>query len=81
MTLNSLRTFDVTITAISILSVVASSLWASFDSSQLRKEGATSADLGGDPISVFLGCLLVWIVVFPLYLAKRSAFLRSRNLR
>ena len=81
MTLEAIRTVDVTTTVIFILSIVMSSLWASFDSSQLRKEGATSADLGGDPISVFLGCLLVWIVVFPLYLAKRSAFLRSRNLR
>ena len=81
MTLEAIRTVDVTTTVIFILSIVMSSLWACFDSYQLRKEGATTADLGGGPIAVLLTCLAVWLVIFPLYLAKRSAFLRSRNIR
>jgi hypothetical protein len=81
MTLEAIRTVDVTTTVILLLSILMSSLWACFDCYQLRKEGATTADLGGSPIAVLLTCLTVWLVIFPLYLAKRSAFLRNRKLR
>lgn len=57
-----------------ILVVVVTSVWVLFDarSAGMRKGQATGvADMG--PVGWFLACLLLWLVAFPLYLAKRAA--------
>jgi hypothetical protein len=35
-------------------------------------KGVDKKSLGGGPVAIFLGCLLIWIIVFPYYLVKRS---------
>lgn len=52
--------------------VVITSIWAGLDAQKL---GAGKLKLGGladtSPAGWFAGCLLLWIVVFPLYLITR----------
>jgi len=57
--------------------VLGTSLWVLFDAHAIGvKRGLVSgfADMG--PWSWFFACLLLWIVAFPLYLAKRGDFKR-----
>lgn len=49
--------------------VVGSSLWMAFD---VHQSGYYKTHSGTGPIGWFFGGLLLWIVVFPLYLAKRG---------
>ena len=49
-----------------VLIVFGTSVWAGIDAGGLFKEGATRKDLGGGPATIFFGCLLVWIIAFPL---------------
>jgi hypothetical protein len=52
-----------------LLLVVITSIWAASDASQRRARfGPAVKDTG---FSTFLGCILVWIIIFPLYLARR----------
>jgi hypothetical protein len=55
--------------ALIVLFVAVSSIWAAFDAG--TNEGF------GTGLVVLLGCLALWILVFPLYLVKRSQ--RERN--
>ena len=48
--------------------VLGTSIWVLADASQ-RKLGK-----GEYPIVWFIGCLLLWIIIFPLYIAKRSKY-------
>jgi hypothetical protein len=57
--------------AISALVVVGSTIWVGFDASQRDWTGATGS--GGTSTATWVvGCILLWILVFPLYLAKRG---------
>ena len=50
--------------ALIVLIVFITTVWASFDAGV--HEGFATG------LSVFIGCLLLWILVFPVYLVKRS---------
>jgi hypothetical protein len=54
-----------------ILVVIISSIWAGFD--------AGSNEGFGTGLVVLVCCLALWILVFPLYLVKRSQRERSRS--
>lgn len=48
---------------------LGTTIWATVDASQRRARfGPAVKDTG---LSTFLGCILVWIIIFPLYLARR----------
>jgi len=49
-----------------------SSIWASFDAGKLDAKKFKSKLMKASPGMVFIGCLLLWIVVFPWYLYFRS---------
>jgi len=55
-----------------LLLVLGSSIWAALDAQALISRGADKKNLGGGPAAIFIGCLLLWIVIFPYYLVKRS---------
>ncbi len=60
-----------------LLIVLATSVWAAVDAGNLVRSGVPKKELGGGPAVVFFSCLVVWIIAFPYYLAKRSAAKRS----
>lgn len=58
------------------LIVIGTAVWVAIDASQLN---VTSGKLGGGLLDMgvigwTLGCLLLWIICFPAYLAKRSEY-------
>ncbi len=58
-----------------LLIVLGTSIWVFFDARSIGvKKGQVKgiADMG--PTGWLLACLLLWIIGFPLYLSKRSAF-------
>jgi hypothetical protein len=57
--------------------VLGTSIWAAFDSSkiEIRKYTATFLGISCGPVGVFLHCILLWIVTFPIYLATRARIL------
>ena len=60
-----------------ILLVIGTSIWVLFDARSIGiKKGQMKglADMG--PFGWFIVCLLLWIVGFPMYLAKRNAYKR-----
>jgi len=60
-----------------LIIVVGTSIWVAVDASSIGvKKGQIKgvADMG--PVGWFFGCLLLWIVGFPYYLAKRGEFKR-----
>jgi hypothetical protein len=64
--------------AIIWLFVLGSSVWVLMDANSLK---VTRGQLGGgiadmSPLGWFLACLLIWIVGFPMYLAKRPEYQR-----
>jgi zona occludens toxin (predicted ATPase) len=61
------------------LLIFVTSLWAGFDAGRLRKQGATTKDLGGSPLVVFFVCLIVWIIAFPYYLIHRERFIAAQK--
>jgi hypothetical protein len=61
------------------LIVIVTSIWAGYDAGTLRKQGATTKDLGGSPLTVAIVCLLIWIIAFPYYLVHRSRFKASHS--
>jgi len=66
--------------AIMMLIVLGTSIWVLFDAKTIGvKKGQIKglADVG--PWGWFFGCLLVWIIGFPLYLSKRSEYKRINN--
>lgn len=52
------------------LAVFFTSLWASIDSGKIQLSRYKSG-IALKPFMLFLGCLLLWIVAFPWYLAVR----------
>lgn len=61
--------------------VIGTSVWVLFDAKTIGvRKGQLKglADLG--PWGWFFGCLLLWILGFPLYLAKRPELKRINNL-
>ena len=60
--------------------VPATSLWAAWDSSkiQLKKYKPSFLGLSYGPVGVFIMCLLLWFVTFPVYLATRYKVLNGR---
>ena len=57
--------------------VIGTSVWVYFDANSIGvKKGQIkgAADMGAG--GWLLACLLLWIIAFPLYLSKRSEFIR-----
>jgi hypothetical protein len=59
--------------------VIATSIWVGFDSysllKQIPKDKRKALSSGASSASVWtLGCLLLWIIVFPWYLSARSKY-------
>ncbi len=60
--------------------VIGTSLWVLFDASNIgvkRGQMQGMGDMG--PGGWFAVCLLLWIVGFPFYLAKRAEYKRINN--
>lgn len=57
--------------------VILSSIWAFADAEKIRVKTEQNKGVGNTgPISWFLGCLILWVIVFPYYLYKRNEYLR-----
>ena len=55
--------------------VIGSSIWVVADANSIGvRKGKGFFDMG--PWGWFFACLLLWIVAFPVYLAKRSEYKR-----
>jgi len=64
-------------TEVVFIAIIGSSIWTLFDAKSIGiRKGQVKgiADMGAG--SWFVACLLLWIIAFPLYLAKRSEFKR-----
>lgn len=62
------------------LVILGSSLWVFFDARSIGvKKGQVKglADMG--PAGWLFACLLLWIIAFPMYLVKRSAFKKANQ--
>ena len=57
------------------LIIIGSSIWAAFDASKIEAK-KYKIFLGG-PVQTFFGCLLLWIVAFPLYLHTKGKIERG----
>lgn len=55
--------------------VLLSSIWASFDAASIKSKEYQSSMGNVGPVGVFFLCLVLWIVVFPVYLVHRSRIL------
>ncbi len=60
-----------------LLLVVATDLWVYADAKAQRERGTpvvlSAGSLNVDtPVAWFVGCLLLWIVFFPLYITRRG---------
>jgi len=58
-------------TALVVLIVVGTSLWAALDSARIRIREHKTA-LASHPVVLFIGMVLLWVVFFPWYLVVRS---------
>ena len=57
------------------LTVIGTSLWVLFDSVSIGvKKGGIKGFFDMGPAGWFFSCLLLWIVAFPVYLAKRNEY-------
>jgi len=55
--------------------VIASSFWVYFDAKTIGvKKGQVKGLANIGPFGWLIGCLFLWIIGFPLYLAKRPEF-------
>jgi hypothetical protein len=64
------------------LLVIASSIWVVVDAKSIGVKRGQIKGLGNmGPWGWFVACLLLWILAFPLYLAKRSEFRRINSAR
>lgn len=60
-----------------VLVIVGTAVWVYADARRLGvRYGSSGMLFEGGPLAWAVGCLLVWIVVFPLYLAARPRFVR-----
>jgi hypothetical protein len=61
------------VVALLYLVVIGTSIWVAVDASSIgARSGLVKGFAGMGPAGWFFCCLLLWIVGFPLYLAKRS---------
>ena len=57
--------------------ILGTSIWVFFDARAIGvKRGQVKGLANMGPLGWLLGCLLLWIIAFPLYLAKRNEFKR-----
>lgn len=60
--------------------IIATSIWVLFDAKKIgAKKGLVTGIANLGPWGWFFACLLLWIVGFPLYLAKRSSLKEAAN--
>ncbi len=58
-----------------LLVVIATSIWVLADAKSIGvKKGQIKGMCNMGPWGWFFGCLLMWIIVFPAYLAKRGEY-------
>ncbi|MBV9292634.1 MAG: hypothetical protein JO222_09305 [Frankiales bacterium] len=63
------------VTGLVVLVIAGTSLWVYADAKRLGvRKGDSGGLFEGGPAGWAFGCLLLWIVVFPLYLAARPKF-------
>ena len=61
--------------SIIFLLIIGTSIWVLFDAKSIGvKKGQIKGLANIGPWGWFFGCLLLWIVGFPLYLANRNKF-------
>jgi hypothetical protein len=60
--------------------VIGTTIWATFDAraNQVSTSGSQPYSFNTGALAWFVGCLLLWIVVFPCYLVRRSHTLQER---
>jgi hypothetical protein len=59
------------------LVVIGTSIWVLFDAKSIGiQKGQIKGVLDMDAFGWFFCCLLLWIVAFPIYIAKRQEFKR-----
>lgn len=64
-------------TGLILLVVISTGIWVYFDAWSIgTKMGQAKGTVQMNAISWLLGCLLLWIVAFPMYLIKRGKFKR-----
>jgi hypothetical protein len=57
--------------ALFALAIVGTTIWVGFDAS--KRDWSSVSGTGGNSTATWVvGCILIWIFVFPLYLAKRG---------
>ena len=62
------------LTVIIVAIVIGTSLWAALDASKLQ----TGLYKGhNSPAATFLACLLLWIIIFPIYLIRRNSLVNG----
>jgi hypothetical protein len=58
--------------------VVVTAFWVLFDAKSIGvKKGLVKGIANMGPVTWFIACLFLWIIAFPLYLAKRGEFKRA----
>lgn len=75
---------EVVIMIIGIIIVLVTSIWVLFDAKKLMNNTnidarKSIAKYAYEPMQWFGGCLIVWIVYFPLYLSKRNQYKALRK--
>jgi hypothetical protein len=61
-----------------LLVVVGTSIWVVADASHIGvRKGLVTGVCDMGPAGWVIACLLLWIVAFPMYLAKRAAFVEA----
>ena len=64
-----------------VLIVIGTSIWVLIDASNIgARTGLVKGIADAGPFTWFIGCLLLWIVVFPMYLAKRGSIKTAAQL-
>lgn len=57
--------------------IIATSIWVLIDAKTIGVKKGQITGMGNmGPVAWFLGCLFLWIIAFPFYLAKRPEFKR-----
>ncbi len=60
-----------------LLVIIGTSIWVFFDAKSIGvKKGQIAGFANMGPVGWMFGCLLLWIIGFPLYVAKRGEFKR-----
>jgi len=63
-----------------IIIILFTSIWVYTDAKKIGAGGFNANSFTGmSPIGWFLACLLLWIVVFPLYLIKRNDIMQNNE--